>query len=437
MASARIITAVIGQGVLPLVWAMAQLGWLMGPAALLLLAVIIICASALLANCYRTGDSIIGERNLTYVDAIQNILGGANVKLCELVYSLNLFGVVIGFTIAASISMTAINKSNCFHDKGDKSHCQSISYPYTIAFGVTEIVLSQIRNFDKRLGISIMATIMSLTYSTIGLALGIAKVAENGELKGSLTGISLGTVTQTQKIWRSFQALGNIVFAYSFAILFIEIQDTIKSPPPEAKTMRKATLISVAVLALFYMLCGSMGYGAFGDMAPGHLLAGFGFFSPYWLIDLSNAAITIHLVIAYQVHAQPLFAFMEKQFITSEIEIEIPIPIPGFRSSYTLCVFQLIWRTIFVIATTVISMLLPFFNEVIGLVGALGFWPLTVYFPVEMYIAQMKIHKWSTKWIGLQILSIACLIISVAATMGSIAGIVLRLQSYKPFGTSY
>lgn len=435
MASARIITAVIGQGVLPLVWAMAQLGWLTGPAALLLFAAVIICASILLANSYRSGDSIIGERNLTYMDAIQNILGGANVKLCELVYCLNLFGVVIGFTIAASMCMTAINRANCFHDKGDKSPCQSISYPYTIAFGVTEIVLSQIRNFDKRPKLSIVAAVMSLTYSTIGLALGIAKVAENGEVKGSLTGISLGTVTQTQKIWRSFQALGNIVFAYSFAILFIEIQDTIKSPPPEATTMRKATLISVAVLALFYMLCGSMGYSAFGDMAPGHLLAGFGFFSPYWLIDLSNAAITIHLVIAYQVHAQPLFAFMEKQFITSEIEIEIPIP--GFRSSYTLCVFQLIWRTIFVIATTVISMLLPFFNEVIGLVGALGFWPLTVYFPVEMYIVQMKIHKWSTKWIGLQILSVACLIISVAATMGSIAGIVLRLQSYKPFGTSY
>lgn len=49
-------------------------------------------------------------------------------------------------------------------------------------------------------------------------------MAETGIFKGSLTGISIGAVTQTQKIWRSFQALGNIAFAYSFAVVLIEIQ---------------------------------------------------------------------------------------------------------------------------------------------------------------------------------------------------------------------
>lgn len=33
-----------------------------------------------------------------------------------------------------------------------------------------------------------------------------------------------GTVTSTQKIWRSMQALGAIAFAYSFSIILIEIQ---------------------------------------------------------------------------------------------------------------------------------------------------------------------------------------------------------------------
>jgi hypothetical protein len=47
---------------------------------------------------------------------------------------------------------------------------------------------------------------------------------ENGKLKGSLTGISIGAVTETQKIWRSFQALGDIAFAYSYSMILIEIQ---------------------------------------------------------------------------------------------------------------------------------------------------------------------------------------------------------------------
>ena len=49
-------------------------------------------------------------------------------------------------------------------------------------------------------------------------------MAAAGGFKGSLTGISIGTVTQTQKIWRSFQALGDIAFAYSYSIILIEIQ---------------------------------------------------------------------------------------------------------------------------------------------------------------------------------------------------------------------
>ncbi len=82
-------------------------------------------------------------------------------------------------------------------------------------------------------------------------------------------------------------------------------------------------------------------------------------------------------------------------------------------------------------------MLLPFFNDIVGLLGAVGFWPLTVYFPVEMYIVQKRIPKWSTKWICLHMLSIACLIISIAAAAGSIAGVVGDLKSYKPFKSDY
>lgn len=79
------------------------------------------------------------------------------------------------------------------------------------------------------------------------------------------------------------------------------LQDTIKSPPAEHKTMRKATTLSIAVTTVFYLLCGCMGYAAFGDNAPGNLLTGFGFYNPYWLLDIANLAIVIHLVGAYQV----------------------------------------------------------------------------------------------------------------------------------------
>lgn len=441
-ASAHIITAVIGSGVLSLAWAIAQLGWIAGPAVMFLFSFVSFYTSSLLSECYRTSDLVSGKRNYTYMDAVRSILGGAKVKACGFIQYLNLFGIAVGYTIAASISMMAIKRSNCFHESGGENPCHMSSTPYMIMFGITEILLSQIPDFDQIWWLSIVAAVMSFTYSSIGLALGIAQVAATGTLKGSLTGISIGAkVTQTQKLWRSFQALGDIAFAYSFSVILIEIQDTIKSPPSESKTMKKATKLSVSVTTLFYMLCGCMGYAAFGDSAPGNLLTGFGFYNPFWLLDIANAAIVIHLVGAYQVFCQPIYAFIEKRaaqkwpesdFITNDVSISIP----GCRP-YKLNLFRLVWRTMFVMLTTIISMLLPFFNDVVGILGALGFWPLTVYFPVEMYIVQKNIPKWSTRWICLQMLSICCLIISIAAAAGSIAGVMLDLKAYKPFKTSY
>ncbi|KAM5564323.1 amino acid permease 3-like [Rosa sericea] len=440
-ASAHIITAVIGSGVLSLAWAIAQLGWVVGPVVMVMFSLVTYYTSCLLVACYR--DPVTGKRNSTYSAAVRNHLGGLKYKVLGIVQRVNLFGITIGYTITACISMVAIQRNSCLHKSGGEKPCPVNSNPYMIAFGITEIILSQIPNFDKLWWLSTVAAVMSFTYSGIGLALGIAKVAESGTMKGTLTGVRIGIhVTQTEKIWRIFQALGDIAFAYSFAIVLIEIEDTVKSPPSEAKTMKKASKISLAVTSVFYILCGCFGYAGFGDLAPGNLLTGKGFgdLAPYWVIDLANAAIVVHLVGAYQVFSQPLYAFVEKKaaqlfpdshFITKEIQI----PIPCFKP-YKLNLFRLVWRTLYVTATTVLSMVFPFFNGVVGFLGALGYWPMTIYFPVEMYIAQKKIPKWSTRWLCLQTLSLSVLIIALLAAVGSIAGVIESLKDYKPFKTS-
>ncbi|WVZ67919.1 hypothetical protein U9M48_016933 [Paspalum notatum var. saurae] len=439
-ASAHIITAVIGSGVLSLGWAIAQLGWVAGPAVMLLFSLVTYYTSALLADCYRSGDATAGKRNYTYMDAVNANLSGIKVQICGILQYANIVGVAIGYTIAASISMLAIRRANCFHQKGHGNPCTISSTPYMIIFGVAEIFFSQIPDFDQISWLSILAAVMSFTYSSIGLGLGIVQVIANKGVQGSLTGISIGVVTPMDKVWRSLQAFGDIAFAYSYSLILIEIQDTIRAPPPsESTVMKRATVVSVAVTTLFYMLCGCAGYAAFGDAAPGNLLTGFGFYEPFWLLDVANAAIVVHLVGAYQVYCQPLFAFVEKwaarrwpdsAYVTGEVEVPLPL-LPARRCKVNL--FRATWRTAFVVATTVVSMLLPFFNDVVGFLGALGFWPLTVYFPVEMYVVQKKVPRWSSRWVCLQMLSVGCLLISVAAAAGSIAGIASDLKVYRPF----
>lgn len=74
-ASAHIVTAVIGSGVLSLAWAVAQLGWIGGAVTLILFSLITLLTSLLMTNCYRYPDSVHGKRNPTYMKMVENILG--------------------------------------------------------------------------------------------------------------------------------------------------------------------------------------------------------------------------------------------------------------------------------------------------------------------------------------------------------------------------
>ncbi|KAJ8771372.1 hypothetical protein K2173_026549 [Erythroxylum novogranatense] len=423
-ASSHIITAVIGSGVLSLAWAIAQLGWLAGPIIMMSFSFITLFTSTLLADCYRSPDPVTGKRNYTYMDAVRANLGGRKVQLCGLAQYTNLVGITIGYTITASISMVAVKRSDCFHKHGHHVRCQISNNPYMIIFGCIQILL----------------TVMSFAYASIGVGLSIAKVASGAHARTTLTGVTVGVeVSAEQKVWRTFQAIGDIAFSYAFSTVLVEIQDTLKQNPPENKSMKRASFAGIATTTAFYLLCGCIGYAAFGNDAPGNFLTGFGFYEPFWLVDFANICIAVHLIGAYQVFAQPIFNFVEtkcqkhwpdNKLITSEHAISIP-----YYGVYYLNLCRLVWRTAFVVLTSVLAMLLPFFNNFLGLLGAISFWPLTVYFPIEMYIARANIPKFSSTWIWLKILSWSCLTVSLVSGAGSVEGLIHSLRTYKPFGT--
>ncbi|KAJ0437354.1 putative amino acid transporter, transmembrane domain-containing protein [Helianthus annuus] len=335
-----------------------------------------------------------------------------------------LIGATIGYTITAAISMAAIKRSNCFHTKGHHNEsCHTLNNSYLIMFAIIEIVLSQIPNFHKLTLVSILATIMSFTYATIGIGLSIAKIA----------GIPVGKdMPSVEKMWTTFSAIGDIAFAYSFCPVLLEIQDTLRSSPPENKVMKTASTVGVSTSTLFYMICGTLGYAAFGNDAPGNYLTGFGFYEPFWLIDFGNLCIVIHLLGAYQVFIQPFFAFVEcwsnekwpeNKFIRKEYLV----------GKLRVSIFRLTWRSAYVGLVTLVAMIFPFFNSFLGLIGATTFWPLTVYFPIEMYISKAKIKKNCWTWVWMKVLSFTCLIVSLVAAAGSIRGLVVSVESFKLF----
>ncbi|ONH89509.1 hypothetical protein PRUPE_I002700 [Prunus persica] len=83
-----------------------------------------------------------------------------------------------------------IKRSNCFYKNGGTTPCHVNSNPYYDGFWHGKL--------------------SSLIFQTFSY--------EIGSIKGSMTWICIGTVTQIQKICRSFQALGDKPFAYSYSL---------------------------------------------------------------------------------------------------------------------------------------------------------------------------------------------------------------------------
>ncbi|KAI9383581.1 hypothetical protein POPTR_013G103500v4 [Populus trichocarpa] len=360
-------------------------------------------------ECCSTGtpDPVKGRRNYTYMDAVRALLGPKHVLISGIMQYSMLWGIMIGFTITTAISTATIKRSACFHEKGANAKCKVSGNSYMLAFGALEILLSQFPNLEK--------------------AKGTIKVAMAGE--------DLATST---KIWQVFQALGNIAFSYTYSMLLLEIQDTLKSPQAENKAMKRVTLYAIGGTALFYTSLGCMGYAAFGADVPGNYLTGF--YKPLWLVDIANLAVIIHLIVGYQVFAQTIFAMNEKSLATrwqahgSFFNKIYTVRLQCKQDySFQFTPSRLLLRTGFVIFTTLVAMMFPFFNAILGLLGSISFWPLTVYFPLNMYMVQANIKRGDSTWIMFQVLSLLCLVVSLVSVIGSVAGMLEHLKHAQLF----
>lgn len=94
---------------------------------------------------------------------------------------------------------------------------------------------------------------------------------------------------------------------------------------------------------------------------------------------------------------------------------------------------RLIGRSIFVALATTIAAMLPFFGDIMGIIGAFGFLPLDFVLPALFYNLTFKPSKTSFMfWLNL----IIALLSSILVVVGSVAAvrqIVLDAKTYKLF----
>ena len=224
------------------------------------------------------------------------------------------------------------------------------------------------------------------------------------------------------------------LFSLSFAYILIEIQDTLQgdgSPRGPIRPMKRACNWAIGSSLAVYYAVACAGYSVFGDTdanvlgrkMPDDILTGFD--GPRWIILLSNVAVLVHMLPAYQVWSQPFFEFFEHwRDRKAELAGRDPWGLSPMRFRFAL-------RTSYVVAGTLVTCAIPSLSIILGLAGALAFWPATVLFPIEAYLRVFKPRP-AVKT-SLRGLNILCALLTVAVAVSGVQQIVTQASQFKIF----
>ena len=113
----------------------------------------------------------------------------------------------------------------------------------------------------------------------------------------------------------SFNALGDVAFAFAGHNVVLEIQATIPSTPdkPSKKPMWRGVILAYLVVALCYFPVAFSGYYSFGNKVDDNILVTLQ--KPSWLIATANLFVVVHVIGSY--HVNPLVLLINTSLLIS------------------------------------------------------------------------------------------------------------------------
>ncbi|XP_021814390.1 lysine histidine transporter-like 6 [Prunus avium] len=264
----------------------------------------------------------------------------------------------------------------------------------------------------KPAGVSLAAAVMSLSYSTIAWAGCLSK--------GRVENVSYAykKTSPADYMFRVFNALGQISFAFAGHAVALEIQATIPSTPekPSRIPMWKGALGAYFINAICYFPVALIGYWAFGQDVDDNVLMDLK--KPSWLIAAANLMVVVHVIGSYQVYAMPVFDMLESLMVK---KVNFP---PGIA-------LRLITRSAYVAFTLFVGVTFPFFGDLLGFFGGFGFAPTSYFLPSIMWLIIKKPKRFSLQWL----VNWACILIGMfimlASTVGGFRNIITDASTYR------
>ncbi|XP_021292278.1 probable GABA transporter 2 isoform X2 [Herrania umbratica] len=391
-------TAIVGPTILTLPYAFRGLGWGLG----------LFCLTAL--GCVTFYSYYLMSRVLEHCEKA----GRRHIRFREL--AADVLGVGIGAILLAGQCLKIMYEN--LSPNGSLR-----LYEFIAMVTVVMIVLSQLPSFHSLRHINLISLLLCLGYSFLVVGACIhAGLSKNAPARD----YSLES-SSSARVFSAFTSISIIAAIFGNGIL-PEIQATLA--PPATGKMVKGLLMCYTVAFFTFYSAAVSGYWVFGNKSNSNILKSLmpdeaPSLAPTMLLGLAVLFVLLQLLAIGLVYSQVAYEIMEKQ--SADVK-------QGMFSKRNL-IPRLILRSLYVIFCGFMAAMLPFFGDISGVVGAIGFIPLDFILPMLLYNMTHKPSRLSfTYWLNLFII-IAFTGVGIMGAFSSIRKLVLDANTFKLFSS--
>ncbi|WCJ26475.1 Transmembrane amino acid transporter family protein [Euphorbia peplus] len=409
-------TAIVGPTILTLPYAFRGLGWGLGFLCLTVMGIVTFYAyflmSMVLDHCEKAG-----RRHIRFRELAADVLGSGWMFY---------FVIFIQTTINTGVSIGAILLAGeciqILYSNVSPNGSMKL-YEFIAIVTAVMIVLSQLPTFHSLRHLNMASLLLSLGYTFLVVGACInAGLSKHAPVRD----YSLES-SESAKVFSAFTSISIIAAIFGNGIL-PEIQATLA--PPATGKMFKGLLMCYSVIIVTFYSAAVSGYWVFGNKSSSNILNSLlpdegPALAPTWVLGLAVIFVLLQLFAIGLVYSQVAYEIMEKK--SADVK-------QGMFSKRNV-IPRIILRSIYVIFCGFMASMLPFFGDINGVVGAIGFIPLDFVLPMLLYNMTFKPSKSSlTYWINMSIV----IVFTGAGLMGafsSIRKLVLDAKKFKLFSS--
>ncbi|XVE64715.1 hypothetical protein DITRI_Ditri07aG0123900 [Diplodiscus trichospermus] len=409
-------TAIVGPTILTLPYAFRGLGWGLGFLCLTVLGCVTFYSYYLMSRVLEYCEKA-GRRHIRFRELAADVLGsGWMFYFVIFIQTAINTGVGIGAILLAGECLKIMYEN--LSPNGSLK-----LYEFIAMVTVVMIVLSQLPSFHSLRHINFASLLLSLGYSFLVVGACIyAGLSKNAPPRD----YSLEP-SSSSRVFSAFTSISIIAAIFGNGIL-PEIQATLA--PPATGKMVKGLLMCYTVAFLTFYSAAVSGYWVFGNKANSNIFKSLmpeegPSLAPTAVLGLAVVFVLLQLLAIGLVYSQVAYEIMEKQ--SADVK-------QGMFAKRNL-IPRLILRSLYMVFCGFMAAMLPFFGDISGVVGAIGFIPLDFILPMLLYNMTHKPSKSSLYyWINLFII-IAFTGVGIMGAFSSIRKLVLDANNFKLFSS--